>query len=568
MSGISGDAPCPSCQAAGRDSTGNHLMVFDGGNTYCNRCHYKTNREGAVIDSGNLDEQDVPMASKVPESNSGSSFNTGSGVSFESGAIPQRTDPKTLPSDKIRDISKKTVSHYGVTVEYDPATRSIIKHHYPVYAEGKFLTWKTREVDTKKFFSGKTKGCKLDFFGQWTLRGKTPKKILITEGELDAMAAHEMLKGTKIDIACVSLPTGANTHAIKDHLDWLKKCNEIYLCLDQDKVGKAAAEAIWKLIPSVKVMEFSEKDADEMLTGMKTMEFTDAFLNASKWKPRTVIGVQDIEEDISVPLTMGLDYPWDTLTTLTCGLRTQQLIGIGAAPKAGKTTLVKAIQQKIMFDHKTPIGIFSLEESAASSRRKLVGYIMNERIWVPGATYDGAEAQRISDTLKDKAYFYDHNYYDGKWSEIESQIRYFESIGIKYMFIDPLSGLVSHLSASDGNRYLSDAMYSMSKLVQTLDITIFHVNHLNSGDATGKNAHEVGGRVYASQFTGSRAQWRFSTDIWGMERDQHATGDDKNKNLLRILGDRDIGNTGRYCVLKYDPSTGRLEEEKKGGLFV
>src|SRR5690606_37546956 len=37
---IIGDTACPSCRAIGRDRTGNHLMLFEDGGAYCNRCGY------------------------------------------------------------------------------------------------------------------------------------------------------------------------------------------------------------------------------------------------------------------------------------------------------------------------------------------------------------------------------------------------------------------------------------------------------------------------------------------------------------------------------------------------
>ena len=41
MSKIIGDTACPQCRANGGDSTGNHLMLFEDGGAYCNRCDYK-----------------------------------------------------------------------------------------------------------------------------------------------------------------------------------------------------------------------------------------------------------------------------------------------------------------------------------------------------------------------------------------------------------------------------------------------------------------------------------------------------------------------------------------------
>ena len=100
----------------------------------------------------------------------------------------------------------------------------------------------------------------------------------------------------------------------------------------------------------------------------------------------------------------------------------------------------------------------------------------------------------------------------------------------------------------------------MSYLIQELPIYIMLVNHLNN-PATGKS-HEEGGRVLASQFTGARGQWRYSTDMWGFERDLLSEDQDvKNTMTLRILKHRTDGNkTGKILKLKYNVDTGRQEE--------
>src|SRR5690554_7556011 len=51
MSTIIGDTGCPRCIENGRDKTQNHLMLFEDGGAYCNRCGYTTNWK----------EQDLPV---------------------------------------------------------------------------------------------------------------------------------------------------------------------------------------------------------------------------------------------------------------------------------------------------------------------------------------------------------------------------------------------------------------------------------------------------------------------------------------------------------------------------
>jgi len=159
--------------------------------------------------------------------------------------------------------------------------------------------------------------------------------------------------------------------------------------------------------------------------------------------------------------------------------------------------------------------------------------------------------------LEGKAEFYDG--FSEDWNEVESQVRYFASKGIRFYFIDPVSALVEHLSPSDANTELGRIYRSIRKFRMEQGLTFFIVNHLNNPQS-GKD-HGAGGDVYGSQFSGSRAQWKYSTALWGLVRDQLADDpDERNKVKLSVIKDRLGGNTG-YVYLKYNTATGKLEEE-------
>lgn len=563
--GIDHNEPCESCQSIGRDKTGDHLLVFADGGAYCQRCKYTRRSDGTIKNYGNLDPTDTTV-SKDPEVSSEDAqamLTEAPSTSIVFGTTTPES-PASYPSDKIRSIPQDVVDLYGVRVSYDPADRSITHHYYPMRSKGDLITWKVRETNTKKFYKLSKSGKAMDFFGQELAKGKIPKALLICEGELDAMASCEMLK--RMDVLCVSLPSGANTKVIQDHLPWLQKIPKVVLAYDQDEPGEDNVAATWELLPGVCVMKFSEKDPCDMLSNLKTLEFIDSFTNADPYKPRTIIETGSLVDSLATPVPLGLSYPWDGLTEITYGIQLNTIVGLGAAPGAGKTTVVKGIQSHLMLHHGQKIGIVSLEESSELTLRAMVGYEMGKQIHIPGQAYDTAEAQRVARSLDDLCYIYDHKYYDGSWDEIESAIRYLYSTGVRYFFIDPLSALVSHLSASDANQYLSKAMFSMSKLVQALDLTVFHVNHLNS--PSGK-AHEEGGRVFGSAFTGSRSQYRYSNLLLGMERNQLADSEsERNLMTVRIIKDRLTGGTGKSVPLKYLHSTGKLEEVKPTTSFA
>lgn len=63
------------------------------------------------------------------------------------------------------------------------------------------------------------------------------------------------------------------------------------------------------------------------------------------------------------------------------------------------------------------------------------------------------------------------------------------------------------------------------------------------------------------QFTGSRALMRFSQLILGFERNKQAEGDSKNLSMIRLLKDRNFGQSG-VIPTKYCPVTGRLSQRQ------
>lgn len=549
---IIGDEPCPACRSVGNDKTGNHLIIFEDGK-FCNRCQLCIGEDGTIINGGVHEWNPYDVTNDTPE------------VIPFSPSIPSMIPmPKIAPNVHSGSIPDKPCTFRGVREEVRGkygVNGDASCQLYPVYVDGSLYTHKKRSVPKDFVLLQGCKGLKVNFFGQHIFGGE--KSLLITEGEEDAMSAYQMLQ--KYGIACVSLPFGDKAGPITDNLEWIKKYSDVVLCLDQDAAGLKCTREITKLYPFVKVMTMTEKDANDMLVKGKSKEFVNDFFKAERYKPASIVAVSDAKMEALVAPEMGLDYPFPGLTRMTYGFRLRRVIGIGAAPGAGKTCLVKSLQTHLMNKHHQKIGVFSLEETPGEAMREMAGYIMNLPLDRPGTVYDEGVLNDILTDLEGKMMLYNSENYQG-WDDIEEAIRYMASEGVKWFFIDPISALTAHLSASDANEFLQEAMWSMAKLVKELDVTIWHINHLNS--VTGGKDHGAGGRVYASQFTGSRAQWRYSTDIFGIERDQYAEDEiERNTNHLVALKYRKPSRGGSIDLL-YDDKSGTMSEiTKTTGVF-
>lgn len=531
---------CPACAEVGRDKKGDHLFVMEDMETwYCNKPYHKDGKPYKEY-KGKAVSMETP---------------TGCKMDFDKVA-------KELSSGPIRRLPLEVCDKYQCKVEHSETTGDIVRHYYPVTKDLKLVDYKIR-VLPKTFFHLKGGHKGVDLMGRLAFPF-TPRILLITEGEIDAMAAYWMTRGKYSKIACVSLPNGANPKDLEHSRKYIESADTIILCPDQDEVGEKFVKKAVSMYPKAKVMSFSEKDAYDMYNEGKAAEFLDALDNAETYRLASVLTAGDTKTSALVPPTYGLSYPFAGLDRSTFGLRTKRVIGIGAGPGAGKTTFVKSIQTHIIMEHKIPIGIFPLEEDPPDVIRELAGFVMNKPLHLPscepGTGYDPVELDRVIDSFGDLVHIYDPDEYTG-WKDIEATIRYMASLGVKYVFIDPLSALTAHLSASDANQYLGEAMWKIKQLTKQLDITVFHINHLNNPQS-GKD-HGAGGKVYAGQFTGSKAMWRFSTDIWGLERDQYAEDPNlRDVSKLVVLKYRKPSLPGSFDM-KYDIKKGTLSEVPK-----
>lgn len=529
---------CPACREVGHDKKGDHLFLMSDGVTwYCNKPYHEpyTERDGEEIKTTEMDNDlTIKDITKLPHY-----------------------------GNKDRCISAETHKAFKVRTEFDPDTNKPCTTYYPETCDGKLVSYKGRKFP-KFFFIKKFKDSDtIDLFGQWRCP-KSGKRLLICAGEEDTMAAHEMLhdKYPEFEPCIVGLPRGEKSFTpIADNLEFIKGFDEVILAMDMDDVGRAAIAGIAPIIgEGVKSLNISEKDVNDLKIKNKEKEFINAFFNAKEYRPAHIITVDDILQEAVARVPWGLEYPWDGLTKLTYGMKKGgEIIGVGAAPGAGKSSILQQIQKHLMFVHQQKISIFDIEEGPVIGLKKLIGSSMGLPIHKPDCIYDEDKALEIGLMFKDKANFYGGD--SENWDEVESAIRYYISKGIMFYFIDPLSALVEHLSASEANTELGRIMRSMRRLRKNHGVTFFHANHLNN-PPTGKE-HGEGGKVLGSQFSGSRAQWKYSTLLLGLERDQYAEEiSDKNKISLRVIKDRLGGNTG-LVHLRYDNVTGNIMDDLK-----
>lgn len=171
---------------------------------------------------------------------------------FRSGERVEEVIEEYVADGDVDDvITMEYMSHWNIskrTFEFYESPTKIV-NGVPVsvgfpYESPIGSTYKVRMLAEKKFFASGPEMRKPMLFGKQFFPKGSKDKIVITEGEKDALAAYEMLLG---QAACVSVRGGSSAFAdVKSERDYLISFSKIILCLDNDEVGQEAMSKIVK----------------------------------------------------------------------------------------------------------------------------------------------------------------------------------------------------------------------------------------------------------------------------------------------------------------------------------
>lgn len=464
-----------------------------------------------------------------------------------------RGERKALPK---RGISEETCEKWAYeSGEVDGEPVQIANY----YRDGAIVGQKVRKKNKQFSFRGDMKLAGLYGMHLWRDGGK---KVVITEGEIDALTVSQ-LQGNKWPV--VSVPNGANgaAKAIARELEWLERFDEVVLLFDNDEAGNDAVIECSPLFTpgKCKVARLPLKDPNEMLTEGRGGEVIDAIWGARVYRPDGIVSIGDIKEKLLKPITPGLSWPWEGLTNATYGIRRSEIYTLGAGTGMGKSELYKEVMAHLSQAHGLPVGGLFLEEQPEHTVRCLAGKLDSALYHVPGQGWSVGMFLATVDRMDTSNLFhlYDH-FGHTDYDTIKARIRYMVvSLGIKDIFLDHITALASGDRDMDERKELEYIMTDLASLVRELDCTLYLISHLATPEG---KSHEEGGRVMIRHFKGSRAIGQWSSFMFGLERDQQEQDPKLRKvTTLRVLKDRYTGRaTGQCIYLQYNSETGRLVE--------
>jgi twinkle protein len=454
-----------------------------------------------------------------------------------------------------RRISLDTVKKYGVTVETAPNSRDAVKHHYPYYDKGgKFIGTKARRLEDKQFStSGNMKDNTL--FGQQLFKNEG-RFVTVVEGELDALAAFEML-GSKFPVVSVSKGAAGAVKDFKTNLEWLEGFENVVICFDNDSAGREAAEKCAQILSPNKariVTLGAFKDASDYLTNNKVRDFTGEWWEAKTYRMTGIVTLEDAwanfvkrgtEEIIPFPESFGM-----LNHMLNGGVAAGEITVLGALTSIGKTTLVNEIVHHLWKNTDKRIGCAFLEADGGEAIENLLTVHTGHNLSTEdrhNIDYDKLHTDIITDgriLLLDHQGAVDS---DELFIKLRAMVK---GSGCEVIVIDPLQAAVT----ANNNETIDDFMDRLLKLAKETNVSIIVVSHMRKPSMS--NPHNV--NEYDLKGSGSINQIAFNTIL--LSRDKMSEDDyTRNSTMIQVVKCRRTGQTGMAGWLYYNSQTGRLE---------
>lgn len=533
---IIGDAPCPSCRSQGRDSTGNHLILFENGNKYCNRCGYKE------IVSGNKEEEEYPL-------------NTIESI-------------KKLPTLDIpeRGLKKDFLEEYGIKTSVDPETGEVAEAFFPVYSNGKLSGYKVRPLKEKKFFKAAGSLKDAELFGQHKFSGG--RFIIVTEGEFDAVAMRQMLHNEGKNYRVVSLPNGANASDFARNIEYLNSFDTVVLAFDQDEPGQKAALACAEMLKpgAARIMSMPEKDANDCLqSGVTILRHLN---NAKPYQNDSIISVADaFSEAMSREPIASLPYPegWDELNRLTRGIRLGEIDTWVAGTGSGKSSFIRELIYNIVQTEAGNVAILSVEEDEATIASDLIGLHVGRRLRFR-EELEAAPKDKIDEAInlfKDRVHILKTEAIAqaDNFSGLLDKLRYmYHYLDCRYFFLDHAHGIVLDITnkSSDDGSGIDQLVGGLNRLKKELGIYINLIAHTRK-TGTGGGSFEEGDVPSPDDIKGSGSIKQYSSGIFALSRNRLDPDPYvRNTTMITVWKCRFTGQTGHADKLHYN-SHGRLE---------
>ncbi len=471
---------------------------------------------------------------------------------------------------KERRIKKTIADLYGVKVGYSESDGKTIKYHYyPITNKGKVVGYERRDVEVKNFSAiGSVKNSD-ELFGQSKFPPGSARKIVVTEGALDAMSVQQVYAAKDQEWPVVSVINGAGNakKQVQANLEYLNSFEEVVFMFDADEQGTDGAKACAKIVRTGKAkiaaLGRHGKDANDYLKADKLYELEKAIWNAEAYSPAGIVNSADTWELFNEDRREdSIPYPecFGEVNTMTYGRRTGELTIFTAGTGSGKSSFVREDIYHVLNNTDIQVGIVSLEESVRETLDGIVGLHLNKRISLPDVPFDreGKEGREAWKAVagNGRLTLLDHQ---GSVSDnsLMEKIEFMAASGCKFIYLDHITLAVSEVDGSV-NEAMDQLMSDLLKCCKKHDVWIGVVSHLRKTGG-GVKTYEEGAAITEDALKGSGSLKQIAFQIIGFSRNKYEEDEfERTKVKISVLKNRFTGHTGPAGSARFDSETGRL----------
>jgi len=457
-----------------------------------------------------------------------------------------------------RGLTKTACDEYDMKVSYD-SNGTVNAHYYPYTVKGKIVAYKKRTLPKEFRVVGDLKNAKLELFGQSKFQ-PGGFKVIITEGELDAIAVQQaMLNKYKRTYPVVSLPSSSNMKILVANREWLRSFKEVILMFDQDEAGEKAVAEAAKIIgwDITKVASLSTNDPCDSLMA-NPLELMTAIFNARKYTPAAIVRGEAIwEAYVERKEVKSIPYPkcLEGLNDKLDGMRKGEIVLFTSGTGSGKSTMIKEIILELEDNTDESIGLVSLEESIGDSAEKFI------KMFTPPDPTVEQERKAFERVFgNERLILLDHNGAVSDSSLID-QIENLCLLGCQYIILDHITIAVSEgADGKTGNEAIDSVMSDLLKIVKKHNVWLGLISHLRKSQG---RSFEEGHLSSIDDIKGSGSIKQISFDIITFSRNLVAEDEDERNTIkLRVLKSRFTGRTGDCGSAYYDTRTNRLKGQE------
>lgn len=453
-----------------------------------------------------------------------------------------------LHNGPYRGVDDKIMEFYGVST-YADSEGNVVKQNY-VYPSGGIKT----RFHPKSF---QAQGFKSDeLFGMDKFNSASSTTVVVTEGELDAMSAFQMLD-KKYPVVSMPSANPAKKLWLGPAKDFLESFQKIIISTDNDDAGNALADKLASMFPNkvYRIPHDKFKDANEFLQNGAAPSYRSAFRHVKKYTPQNVwntpeqfLGILH-EQDDAKYIPTGIQ----AFDDIALGLMQGHMTVFQAPEGIGKTEFMRYLEFHMIKNHpNVPIAICHLEETKKRSLLGLASYYLGKDVTrqdliVEAGLQDQVDGAIIDMTASENLYQFQIGVDEDPMVLLE-RIRFFrQACGVEYVFFEPIQDLAYGRTTDDSiEKWLSALSVQLSRMAAELNVGIVTIAHENDD-----------GQIRDCRTIGKRA-----SVVIKLERDKMAQDDDaRNTTTLLVTKNRPAGTTGHGGSLFFDADSFTLSEK-------